>query len=264
MNWPEWAPRRLTNFYDTIGASVPEAIQEDGSIADDGTPFWQRLETFRILCTDKRMEAIWRAIDEKTTDRDYHWDLAGVIADGLRAIFHHQTLTPKQFKAKREKARGLAKELRNVLAEMGWDDQTVFPMLGAKAMFHSVGFLLNGQAAVLPPNAKDWSFALMRLNQSMMDDAPGVGTWRDLLDRLATSMDADGKGWQDYRRVSGPDDSNGQAVNFAFGVDKFLREYCGCQLVPQVMTMTEIFFPDECRENRDAINIAVWRRGKHS
>lgn len=264
MNWPTWAPTRLTELHDVL-LSVSAEAREEGSQALQEVAFQVRsLEVIRTLCTDLRMESVWSVIQAKASSPDIHCDLALVATNSILPPQEFQRLTPAQFLKKRAQAAAAARNLRNILAEMGFDSQTIFPILGARAISGPVQYFLQDQGTTLPPDAKEWTLELKRLNKMMITNAPGVGTWRDLLDRLATTMEADGKGWQDYKRVDGPDDEAGRARNFAFSLDDFFRERCGCQLVPQVMTMTEIFFPDECRENRDAINISVWRRGKHS
>jgi hypothetical protein len=251
QNWPKWAPPALVDRHQLLAP-----LAQTASVVE---PTFQIkiAETIETLCTDSRMEAIWEKIDRHAIKPDYHCDLAESVTIARWPPHGFQRLTPEQFLQKRNQGAAAARKLRNILEEMGLGNQTVFPVIGAEAMSGPILFFSDAQDAAT--DTRKLTHGLKALNKVMMDNHPGVGTWRDVLDRLAVSIETDGMGWTEYRRVKGEGDTEGRARNFSMQVGRFLRELCGRPLVTQTVSLTEIFFPDATID-REALRKAIQRQ----
>ncbi|MCX7168599.1 MAG: hypothetical protein NTV11_20325 [Rhodocyclales bacterium] len=131
------------------------------------------------LCSSPAMESVWREIESRAIDSDYHRDFALAVFQALKESPAH-AFTPAEFRRKRHQAAAAAEKLRNILNEIGGGSSTVFPILGTKAMSGAVDYFLQGQGFVTPDDSQ-WGLELQILNASLMSNAPGVGTWDALL-----------------------------------------------------------------------------------
>lgn len=253
--WPEWAPPALVERHQLLASLLDSGT---GSASSVEPTFQIKIaETITTLCTDLRMEAIWQEIDRRVSKADYYCDFAESVTIARWPPHGFHSLTPAQFREKRMQAAATARKLRNILGEMGLDTQTVFPTIGAKAMSGPILFFSDTPSA--ETDARRLTFGLKELNKVMMDNHPGVGTWNDVLNRLAVSIETDGVGWTEYRRVEDGADTDGRARNFSMQVGQFLRELCGHPLVAQTISLTEIFFHDTTID-REAMRKALQRQ----
>ena len=225
--WPEWAPRSLGEFRSFLDSASDWPLQK------------MAIEVIDTLCTNPAMESVWREINSRALNSDYHKDFVFVVFRALQSTREH-ALTPAEFRQKRLQAAKAAHKLCELLGDIGLSSQTVFPVLGTRAMSGAIQYFVQGQGMVVPDDDQ-WSRELMLLNATLMSNAPGVGTWDSLLSTLTRRLESsDPNYWPAHRADNG---THPRAVNFVAVVGPFIEQTCGQPLLGTLSTLASVFFP---------------------
>lgn len=223
----DWAPPSLLEYREFIATHIEVPLREE------------MLDVIDTLCSADAMESVWREIEARAIDPGYHRDFALAVLRSLRVSPAH-AFTPAEFRRKRLQAAAAATKLREILAETGMSGQTVFPILGTKAMSGAVHYFLQGQGLTVPDDSR-WKHELELLNAILMVGAPGVGTWETLLATLASRLSSDDPNhWPGHRAAVG---NHPRAVNFVAGIGPFIEQTCGQPLLGTVAKLAKVFFP---------------------
>lgn len=165
--------------------------------------------------------------------------------------------TPAEFRRKRLQTAAAAEKLRQLLAETGIGGQTVFPLLGTKAVSGAVHYFLQGQGFILSDDTR-WAHELQLLNATLVANAPGVGTWDALLGTLASRLSSDAPNyWPGHRAATG---NHPRAVNFVAAIGPFIEQTCGQPLLGTVAALANVFFPSVEFTNKSISQILEARR----
>lgn len=233
--WPSWAPARLVEIYRHLD---PVSDPERGNDSFQAV----LLATIETLCVDPRIEAVWAGLNGQISDSRLPVDLAEVITKAMMPPSKGATLTAAQRLRKREQAAAAARELRNHLSDLGLDSQTVFPVLSPKATGLAIHYFLQDHAE-LSVDLKWWRHEASTLNALLMRNEPGVGSWRDTLDRLAEAVTKGEGTFHHTSKIDDQDDNDGRATNFAEQVSDLLAKHCQQLPAAQILRLTEVFFP---------------------
>lgn len=235
--WPSWAPPRLVELFRHL-------IEDQPCDQSNGYGFQATLlSTVETLCTDPRIEAVWNELRKQTQDAHLPVELAVVITRAMMPPSKGARLTTAQRLRKREQAATAARELRNHLSDLGLDSQTVFPVLSPKATGFAIHYFLQDHAE-LSVDLKWWRHEALTLNALLMRNEPGVGSWRDTLDRLAEAVTKGEGTFHHTSKIDDQDDNDGRATNFAEQVSDFLAKHCQQLPAAQILRLTEVFFPN--------------------
>ncbi|MBP6188028.1 MAG: hypothetical protein KA435_04435 [Azonexus sp.] len=225
--WPEWAPQSLRSLRESFSLLSDLPLQE------------KSIEIIDALCTNPAMESVWREINSRALEPDYHRDFVLVVFGALRSARSHE-LTPAEFRKKRLQAAKAAHKLGELLNEIGLGGQTIFPILGTRAMSGAVHYFLQGQGAVVPDDDK-WAQELTSLNATLVTNAPGVGSLDSFLSTLTKRLESsDPNYWPAHRADNG---THPKAVNFISVVGPFIEQTCGQPLLGTISKLASIFFP---------------------
>lgn len=225
--WPEWAPRSLRTLRESLSSVSDWPLQ--GKV----------IEVIDTLCANQAMESVWREINARALDPEYHKDFAFVVFRALQGAKEH-ALTPAEFRQKRLQAAKAAHKLCELLDEIGLGGQTIFPTLGTKAMSGAIHYFIQGQGMVVPDD-EQWAQELLLLNATLVTNAPGVGTWDSLLSTLTKRLEtSDPNYWPAHRADNG---THPRAVNFVAMVGPFIETTCGQPLLGTLSTLASVFFP---------------------
>lgn len=233
--WPSWAPKELTGQHDRL-LSVFTCAGFDFE-----TEFQREyVATLRLLCTNDEMSRVWPEIARHAKQSDYHVSLAEQATAARLAHPICPGMSAEELRNARTQAATAARRLRGLLTQMGFDQQSVFPILGAKAMSGAINHFLDGTHLSLSDDPQVWKQELTTLGGVMMKNSPGVGSIGDLLERLAERLESKDKElWPPYRK----DDEGARARHLCIVVGNFVSDLCGTPLYGTVTTICGVFFP---------------------
>lgn len=255
-NWPAWAPADLIDRRERL------LVAFSGVGFDLETDFQRRyIETIEALCTAADMEHAWAEIAKHARRADYHHELASEVTKALLLPPLCPGLTADERRTKRLQAAKAARKLSELLGELGFEQQSVFPILGTKAMSGAVQYFLQDTSVKLSADSKVWVRELTTLAGLMMKNSPGVGTIGDLLERMAARLESkDDQFWPAHRQ----DDEQARAKLLCLMVGRLIHEVCGTPLYGTVARICDVFFPgciqvDNARKVLNAAGIAQER-----
>ncbi len=255
-NWPAWAPADLIDRRERLLSATV------GAGFDLETEFQRKyVETIESLCTSADMERAWLEIARHAKRSDYHNDLALEITKALLRKPVCPGLDADVVREKRKRAAKTARDLADLLSELGFEKQSVLPIMGTKTMHAVFVHFTDGLDVTISDDSALWARELNVLAGTMMQNTPGVGSIGDLLERMAARLESKDKTfWPAFRQ----DDEQSRAKELCRDVGKLIHEVCGTPLYGTVARICDVFFPgciqvDNARKVLNAAGIAQER-----
>ena len=244
-----WAPPTLVEQHERLwtafcGLPIPEFHNH-------------YLIVLETLCCHDEMESAWHEISRHAQRHDYHQELAERITKSILRKPTCTELSAEQLREKKKQAASAAKKLKGLLNQMGFQDMSVFPILGTKAMSGAIYHFIDGTPTKkpLPVESTEWADALDFLGGVMMKNHPGVGTIESLLSRLEQRLESDDERlWPRHR--SGTTDA--RVKHLCLSTGQFTKELCGMPLYGSVARICNIFFEEsmDAQRARKVLNAA--------